>query len=161
MNGGSFGTATTALLRLAERAQTFTLDGAVLAVLGRDGTQAERNRVACIAWKLVSRGQLVKAGRGRYKSAIEKPPPIDELRIVTPRPAGPVAVRCQINRMAHVLAEFHAITGELLSDLHKANGSAGFVPEDGERPTGFPMRLYASTSTVKTIRRREPMERED
>jgi hypothetical protein len=119
------------LLRLAGQGQTFTLDAATLAVLGRDGNQTERNRVACIAWKLVNKGQLVKAGRGRYKSAIEKPPPIDELGVVTPRPTGPTAVRYHINRMAHVLAEFHAITGELLSDLHKAKGSREAQRQDG------------------------------
>ena len=150
------GTAVDALLKLAAARDVIDLDAAAMAVHGRPASQAERNRLACIAWKLIRKGEFVKAGRGRYKSATPKLPPIDELGVVTPRPVGPTAVVYQINRMAHLLAEFSALSGEVLSDLHRANGSRGTVPSEDDRPTSFPLRMYASTSSTVTVRRREP-----
>lgn len=151
----TYGAATTALAKLASSGHEFTLDAASLAVFGRPATQDERNRLSGTLWKLARSGELVKVGRGRYRSAVVPPPPIDNLGIVTPRPTGPAAVRHEINRLALVVNEFHAIVGELLSDLHRANGCQGAVPDAGDRPAGFPIRLYSSTSTV-TVRRRGP-----
>ena len=156
MENGRRGEATMALLKLAERAQTFNLTAATLAVLGRDGTQAERNRVACIAWKLVTAGKLVKVGRGRYKSAIEKPEDIEDLETVTPRPMGPAAVRDNLNQLRMAATVFFQFLDEKISECHRANGSASASapPAEMDRPTTFPMRFYASTSTL-TVRRRE------
>jgi len=158
MSGSSYGMATTALLRLAERADTFSLTSATVAVLGRDGNQAERNRVASLAWKLVDQGKLLKVGRGRYKSAIEKPPPIDVLGVAAPRPMGPAAVRDDLNQLRRAATVFFQFLDEKISEAHRANGSANASapPAEVDRPTSFPMRFYASTQTVTVRRQRQP-----
>lgn len=68
MENGRRGDATLALLRLADDVPVFDLDAATLAVYGRRGTQNERNALACLLWKIVREGKLIKKGRGKYAS---------------------------------------------------------------------------------------------
>jgi hypothetical protein len=43
-------------------------------------------------------------------------------------------------RLAHLRNEFDALFDQVLSECHRANGSASAPHEDPDRTTGYPMR---------------------
>jgi hypothetical protein len=131
-------------LVLAEkhRGKFVTIPEATSVILNGNGTEAARRKLYQAVYRLKETGRL-QGGRGVFML----PAPVvqpkrtedDDLAVVTPRPAGRLAVRHQLARLAHLRNEFDALFDEVLSDCHKANGSADAVSDGGERPS-FPMR---------------------
>jgi hypothetical protein len=128
---------------LSTEGKVVALDDATKAIFGETFTKADRLRVTNAITTGVTTGRLVRAGPRAFRlppAALARASEDDTLAAVTPRPAGRLAVRHQLARLAHLRNEFDSLFDEVLSECHRANGSAGAsLSVEDERPS-FPMR---------------------
>ena len=115
------------------------------------GTVAARRRVYMAIYHLARAGRLCRR-RGEFTLALSKVIPAKQiahvrksreseadLAEVSIRPTGRAAVLHGLNKLQHLRNEFIRCYDEVLSEVHRANGSAAACSDDLDVPTSYPM----------------------